>query len=283
MNSFKNNYLLWTGAGIFFCAFVVYFTILSINPSLFSPNNKFEEFPSVIALLIFTVIVGPFLEEIIFRGIFTERQGFKITFLLGALLYCLLTGNYYLISLVGLSALLIWKNRSNTTEFYIINALLFALVHYKIIYFHSFYDVIPIFFQFGFGLVLIWLVINFGLKLAVVFHMIYNAVLMGSFVFPLQFVDEKIITSKTDNLELNYGRTGIFGNSKISHYPNDVAAERVTIKQFAKLFEMDPQSIKIQDSLSWDRFNFRVKSKSNKKITAEEVKEILQKENLIEK
>ena len=98
---YKENNLLKSGIIIFLGSLIGSIILSSFNESEFSSRiTRFNDFTLIHFIAAFTI--APVLEELIFRGIFTEKKIFKYVMYLGALLYILLLQNYYLIPMLAI-------------------------------------------------------------------------------------------------------------------------------------------------------------------------------------
>ena len=278
-----NNRLLYSGAVIFFCTSIIYIIISTQSPDILPDNDKFGSFDNVFLIILSTLLIAPIFEEIIFRGIFTKRKFFTYYFYIGSLLMIAITKNYYLIALLILIFIIrLGKFKESFTSYCLI-AFLFALMHYGLDDFSNLYSFIPVFFQFSIGLILTWIVINFGIKWSILSHFTINFTIIASVIFVLQFPDKEKHFIENENNELNWEKTSILGKSNIVFSENRVEAERVTIEKFLKTFNNQAvRNIKINDTLKLYRFNFKIESKNNIKLKENEINELFLKAKLIE-
>lgn len=283
MNFKKENFLLYMGAGIFSCTSIIYSIINYNYPHLIQSSEKFGNFNNVFLVLISVLIIAPIFEEITFRGIFTSKKLYIYCFYLGSIILILITKNYYLFLLLILHYLmLIFKQNKSKITFFSVS-LLFALIHYNTDDFVNIYSVIPVFFQFSIGLLLIWITINYGLKYSVLSHFIINLIIILPIIILLQTPDIKIKEVKYKKNRFTWQKTPIFGNSKFSFSPNKVVVQRLTIEQFTKLFNnKELEELKINDSLKYFRYDITIESTSDENLKPAEIKQILLKYQLAE-
>jgi hypothetical protein len=161
-------------------------------------NSKFELYAFA------AIIIAPILEELVFRGIFSKTKLLRIFSLItlpsfvfyiadGFLTYATIFA-YFVFSM-----LYILKNKPKVFPImFLLNSVLFSLAHYKITDFSSLFSSVPFFIQFSLGLILIWIIINFGLLRAILFHFLWNLIAFGLMLFPLQFVDDKVQEIQTE-------------------------------------------------------------------------------------
>lgn len=281
LSSKKYNYLLFIGAGIYFCTIVLYTYLSYFHSEKIPINNKFGDFDNIFLILISTLIIAPIIEEVVFRIIFLQNSVAKYIFFGGVAIFIIITKNYYILFLLLLFLIINikLKNYRNVYSF-ILNALIFALIHYKLSDFSSFYSFVPVFFQFSLGLIFIWMIINYKLIVTIISHSIINALIILPVVMMLQFPDSKKNEIKNDETILQWEKTPIIGTSKIIYTNNSISAKRITIGNLLNLFE--EKEPLIHDSLKLYRYNFEIKSKNNKNINKEELKKLLIESQLLQ-
>lgn len=200
----KNSWLLAVGGLSLLIAipFLFYLGSEVVVPSR-SPASSLPMY------VLSAIILAPVLEEISFRGFFTGRKFLPVVSLIFICFFVFTQGSHPLhFSLLGLFLLaFIWHyfqpNKVLLNSSFILNAALFALIHYQIESLAS--PVIPLT-QFGFGLILIWVVLNFGLLRTILFHGILNAVLILILVGGLQFPEQRVHEIETDTYTLQWKR-----------------------------------------------------------------------------
>lgn len=277
------NSLLYSGAGIFSCTSLVYFIISSKYPNLIPTSNKLGNFDNIFLIILSTLIIAPFFEEIIFRGIFTKRKIYLYCFYIGSLIMILLTKNYYLILLVILFFMIQLKKNEYLKISYYVGSFLFALIHYSFRDFENTYSFIPVFFQFSIGLILIWITINFGIKWSIFCHFLINSLIILPIILLLQFPNMKVKFIEDEKNKISWQKTTLFGSSNIIYTSKNVDAKRVTIEQFVKLFnDNELKKVKINDSVRLYRYNFNLETKNGNEVKARDVKKLLIKSKLIE-
>ncbi|MGV4415198.1 CPBP family intramembrane glutamic endopeptidase [Chryseobacterium sp. T1] len=254
----KENQLLYAGVGIFFSTLILYGLVTYYWPDVTPPASRLNLFDGNILLIMLSALVlAPILEEVIFRGLFLKRLFFSLCFYGGSLLMILYTENYYLLILL-LAVFLVDYHFKAIRCVYILNAILFALIHYKLSDFASLLDVIPVFFQLSLGLILIWITLNFGLKRSMLAHFGVNFLIFMPFFILLQFPDKKQEHITLDHHDFKWQKTSVLGPSKISYSPQRVSAERLSIQDFINLFEDRKLHLEISDSLRFFRYDFEL-------------------------
>ena len=280
----KNNYLLKVGAGIFFCTTILYSIINYYDATLIESKDKFGDFDSILLIFFSVIIIAPILEELIFRGFFLKKKIFTYLFFGGGILFTFIAQTYYVIILLFIIGVLDFgfKINRNSKIIYFLNSLFFALIHYNLDVFTNIYSIIPVFFQFSVGLILIWITINYSLIKSMIFHLFFNFLIVGSLLFALQFPDTKVNTIKDNNIVFTYHKTPVIGKEIFTLTPKEVRYETTTIRMFAKLLKVEEKNYTINDSLRFYRYNFDLKKTEGKELESEEVENILRKAKLIE-
>ncbi len=283
LKSKKENHLLYWGAGIFSCTLIVYTIISSYFPNLTKTRDIFGDFDNILLIIVFTLLLAPVLEELIFRSIFIIKKNYIFCFYIGVVAMILVTQNYYLF-LILITTFFIYRKRKtfNTNPLYFLNSLLFALIHYKLSDFTNIFSFIPVFFQFSIALILIWITINYSLIWSMVLHFFINASIIIPLVFLIQFPEMKQNSIITNEIKFEWKKTPVLGKTKIIYTSDKVEAKRITISQLIKIFNPKEIDFQVNDSLKYYRYNFTIENLNNHKIELKQVKKILINHNLIE-
>ena len=156
-------------------------------------NSRLNIQGNFISVAFFSIIIAPFFEEIAFRGYFTKIKKIQIISLVCLGLYVLLFFNSINVILFLLFLFLLFLNRKNERKKnwgIIVSIILFGTLHYQVSDFTSLVFLYSIFIQIGLGAVLLWIVINFGLKRAMIMHALFNFIMLSYSYF--------LIINKTD-------------------------------------------------------------------------------------
>lgn len=165
---------------------------------------------------------------------------------------------------------------------YFLVSVLFALIHYSVSDIDSIFSVVPIFFQFSIGLILIWITINFGLRWSMLIHFFINFSIITPLIIVLQTPDKVTKQIEYNSSKLIWQKNTLIGESKFSYTSNKVSAERMTIEQFTKLIgRKESQKVNVNDSLKYYRYNF-ILEKGNEDQDFNDIKQLLIKSQLIE-
>ncbi len=279
----KDNFLLYTGAGILTCTLFLYLLINYLSPDLIPVSDKFGDFDNIVLILLFTLIIAPVTEEIIFRGIFLKKKIFKYLFYFGSILFITITSNYYLIFfLIAIFYFDFYRKNNFTNVLYLLNSALFALVHYKLSEFSNIFAVLPVFFQFSVGLILIWITINYGLVKSMVAHFLFNFIIIFPLFLVLQFPDTEQKKLKTNDVILEWNKVEIIGWYKIDYSERRISAERISLNSFLDLYPDIKKKVSVNDSLRYFKYNIEVKSVRNSKISEQDLLNALLKTKLVE-
>lgn len=280
----KNNYLLKYGAGVFFCTSILYSLINYYDETLFESTDKIGDLVSLYSVIFFILLIAPVFEELVFRGYFLNNKFFTFTFYLGVALSIWMTGTYYSLILLLVIGLLEFglKIKRQSKIMFFLNALLFSLVHYKISEFTNPYSIVPVFFQFSLGLILIWIAINYNLYKSMLFHFCINFFIIGSLIAALQFPDSNIEVIQHDETVLTFQKSPIFSSKNGITTNSEITSNGSTIREFANTAKVPKNNYSIHDSLRFFRYNLNMKNTTGGKIESNEAENILRKAKLIE-
>jgi glucan phosphoethanolaminetransferase (alkaline phosphatase superfamily) len=164
------NWILYSGIGcLLLGSLILYFFDGEYVNSRQDINGAF------LTLLLFGIIIAPVFEEIAFRGYFSKIKKLQILSLVILLLYVIIFFNIINLSLFLLFLLLLIINKGKENNFiFIVSTIFFGVMHYNVSDFTSLLAFNSIFFQIGFGAILLWIVINFNLKRAILLHSLIN-------------------------------------------------------------------------------------------------------------
>lgn len=206
---YQHNKLLFSG--------IVFFIIGSVLGIILEDENvssRMVFFDNFILNFVLAVLAMPVLEELIFRGLFYKKK-YKILFYLGSLLFIILSKNYYLIVLLLLAAYLLemkitlFRESSNLLLIAVLVTAIFALIHYQISDFNALSTSVFVLSQFGLGLILIWIVLNFSLKKAIITHALYNFILLLPVFIFLEFPSSEPKHIIDNGYELTYKQIAV--------------------------------------------------------------------------
>ena len=189
------------------------------------------------------VIIVPIVEEIVFRGLYTQKKIFIWVYGIGVFSYILLTKTYLVsipVFLVHLWIIGQQKKGVNRYVFlgYFINSLLFSVMHINITKEFEVLILLQTGVRLGIGMILIWLVLNFNLFVSIVVHALHNFI-----IFLLQFmvfysninplVDNNV---NIDNYKLEWQvNITLFTSKKISLINDTLKCHNCTFLEFMEL------------------------------------------------
>lgn len=232
-NRFKENWLIVLGL-ISLCAaigFIIIFKEEKLFPRGIDPSSY-----SFVIFALSAVIFAPLVEELSFRGFYTSKRIFIIIsiFLLPVFLFFAASEYWFVLAIFYLFLFLHYKlNRPWIWKVSIVmNVLLFASMHYginDIIGFKAY----TFLFQFAFGFLSVWIVINFNLFKAMIAHFVWNAVVVSILFFSIQFPDETVNTYNNELFTASWSKVPYFRSKQQKYFINDhkVMAENVTAKK----------------------------------------------------
>ncbi len=273
----KENKLLYLGTAIFCCTLLVYYTLLIYKIDVPFNNDKFNGFNNFLTIAFSTLIIAPILEELIFRGIFVNEKRYKLFFYIGSVGFCLFTSNYYLIIIPLFLFVNKFKNKNNN---YFLATVLFALVHYSLHDFKNIISIIPAFFQFSLGLILLWIAINYGLKKSILAHFLINLSVIFPLFLVLQFPNTDKNSIKNDIIVFEWQKTPTIGNTNFVFTPKEITANRLSISDFINIYGDSKENYPINDTLMYYKFNFKIQSSEN--LDRQAIIQTLYKAKLIE-
>jgi len=277
------NNLLKFGTILFFGSLLGSIILSYFNESEFSSRiTRFNDFTLIHFIAAFTI--APVLEELIFRGIFTGKKIFKYVMYLGSLLYIILLQNYYLIPILAIFIVAFELNRSKNIPYHIyyINAVLFGLMHYEFNDLKLLDTWIGIVMTSGMGLILIWMVLNFGLIYSILLHALNNFVAIAIVVLGNETSDMTLKKVETQDFTMKYQRVSFFiknGNMEVENN-KFLKAENMSISNIHNALCSDEKL----DDLYFGKFNVSIERKSNstKKLNCESFHQLLNKTDLKE-
>ncbi|WP_279197218.1 CPBP family intramembrane glutamic endopeptidase [Chryseobacterium indoltheticum] len=277
------NNLLKFGTILFFGSLLGSIILSYFNESEFSSRiTRFNDFTLIHFIAAFTI--APVLEELIFRGIFTGKKIFKYVMYLGSLLYIILLQNYYLIPILAIFIVAFELNRSKNFPYHIYysSAVLFGLMHYEFNDLKLLDTWIGIVMTSGMGLILIWMVLNFGLIYSILLHALNNFVAIAIVVLGNETADMTLKKVETQDFTMKYQRVSFFikdGNMEVENN-KFLKAENMSISTIHNALCFD-ESL---DDLYFGKFNVLIERKSNstKKLNCESFHQLLNKTDLKE-
>lgn len=202
------------GIFIFFGSLICNIIFSYFNESEFSSRvTRFKDFTLIHFVAAFTI--APVIEELIFRGIFTGKKIFRYVTYTGLLGYILLLQNYYLIPILTAFIILYELNKKKEISGYIyfINALLFGFMHYEWNDLKIPDTWIGIVMTVGMGLILIWMVLNFGLIYSILLHAFNNFIAIAIIVIGYEISDMSLKEIETKDFTMKYQRVSFFVGS----------------------------------------------------------------------
>ena len=263
LTKYKENYLL-KGAGVGFGTFLLIEVILLNSKGYLVNPTRLDGFTNFRNFVLSAIILAPILEEIAFRGFFTKHKILKIVSLIGLSLFVFSVSKLYLIILIPYLCLsvLVYSEKINIDRriLYFISALLFALVHYKVKHFSNIYAISPIISQFSFGLLFVWLTINFNIIVSIGVHFLTNLSIIILLFLPLQNPDQEEYTQVIDGYEIKWERTAVLNNPMMVSKPSkyEVKAKNVTPIELYKFYGTVNGQIK--DYELFAKYNINIKS-----------------------
>lgn len=280
---YTENNLLQSGIILFLGTLLSSIILSYFNESEFSSRvTRFNDFTLIHFIAAFTI--APVLEELIFRGIFTGKKIFKYVMYLGSLLYIILLQNYYLIPILAIFIVAFELNRSKNIPYHIYysNAVLFGSMHYEFNDLKLLDTWIGIVMTSGMGLVLIWMVLNFGLIYSILLHALNNFGAIAIVVLGNETSDMTLKKVETKDFTMKYQRVSFFIKDENMQVEVNkfLKAENMSISNIHNALCFDEKL----DDLYFGKFNVSIERKSNstKKLNCESFHQLLNKTDLTE-
>ncbi len=282
----KDNLLLKLGVAIYCCTLLMLFFFID-EKYYFEKIAKIQNFWLFVFMALF---IAPIFEEISFRGIFVKNKFLNVVSIVLSLFYIIITNNHYLI--IFFLSFVIIKLFINKVRFlnywylYIINSIIFSLVHYKLNVFLNFERVLPVFIQFSAGLILIWVVINYGLICSMLVHLFMNFLVIIPLFISIQYVDTKEKTTENNMYQLKLVETPILnGSITVFNMPNEreVIIKKANLFKIMNYFNIDVKRYKPVNN-PFINYNLQLSTKKEDlKIEESEVVKLFIESKLIEK
>lgn len=243
LTNYRHNWILVSAisCGVVFSLISLFFDTKSST----SHVGVFDRLP-ILLVIVVGVVVAPVLEELSFRGFFSNSNRLRIIALIGFLFYIVLS--FYSKYSIGFAVLalvlalvlimLYYKYRSSVVFilFVIFNAIVFGLIHYSIEDFSKpgFQFVLV---QIGGALLLTWITMNKGLFFSMLFHGLWNLGALSIFVYSLQFVPKEINIIEKNSIKIVYQQVPIMDSNTVSvtNTADGLTAKNVTIQTFLDL------------------------------------------------
>lgn|SRR5699024_10916060 len=223
LSSYKENWLLKWGAISFLLLIILiflnYFHLVELSVIYGSQSGN-----QLIRFVFMGALIAPVIEEIAFRGIFLKS---KIWIFLGFIImggYAIKLTNiiFIIFYFIHIVLFLIWysgsrENISFKRSIYIINAVLFTVAHITEEYsLFSLDTALQIISGITVTFFCIWLVINFNLASAIMFHILWNSMFLSVHLLELQYPDTTIYTIENEAIRIDLQQNKLYPFD--SHY-----------------------------------------------------------------
>lgn len=289
------NWLLQLGVASFVLLIVLHtlFAALEIDyppisRDMMGDNVSFELF------IILGVIIAPFFEEIAFRGFFTGKRWLRIISFIVLLVFIGLSFSYFSLVLLLLYILSVYLNdrsgKKRINLLLVMNAVLFAGIHYTANDFITSFGTVSILAQFGMGLILLWITINFGLLKAMLFHAFYNGLLMGLLFMTLEYPSLEKHIAESEHLTIEYQEVP-FTKSRESSFTREDSNDTLYIKNMrmnsAGRLLIETSSLSDEkpwaESVPFMKYDLKVYTNNKEEVDtySEELYQLLKNEELI--
>lgn len=276
IKNYKNNKLLFWGLACIITSFITAFIINNLSSAKIENNMLYRLNDLTIFQLVLALTLFPMLEEIVFRGIITNKRLLKFVFYLGCFFYIIILKNFYLLPILLLCAYFNEYSK-NETIFYFINALLFSLMHHsldELNHLNTFYSLVG---KFGGGIILIWIVINFGLIYSFLLHSFINFFALAWIILSYELTEYKKVFAETNDYSIKIEKVSFFDkNSTIeTDMKSKLTATNATVLEVSETFCSHNNSINY-----FGRYNIEVFSKNpiTNKLDCSKINELIVKE-----
>lgn len=252
---------LWKLAILFYCQFLFCQLFFETSDAY---NIKYGDssLTSPFVFILVFILIPPFIEEIIFRGIHTKGKisiVLSIIFYLGSTLMLFYNGLkiwWLLMILTPFVILFVIKINTSMSKGFIIiySTFLFTLAHYSNeITLQEF--ILNSGNYLAAGFFLSWVVINYNLFKSILVHLAYNTLVLSFFIL---FSDKTFIESKNENITYSIEQISLFNKSKsISRTSNSLIAKQANLSVILSHLEIPKGSnIYIESPIS--KFNIKI-------------------------
>lgn len=242
--------------------------------------------------LVMAVITAPIFEEVAFRGNFSQMRFLRLISVIALPLFLLSAQADWLdwlLLFVFYTTYFLSKrypdNRVLLKLSFLINAILFGSIHYKMSDFIAFDTAFYVLFQIGLGLILTWIMLNYGLLRSMLFHSFYNLILVVPLILYVQFPEENLRYFENEYVQIEWRKVPAMNNSVAAYKASDSLIS-VTNFEGAVLYNvLKTDSVsqrKIRSSEPWSKFNFKIvlKDTTNKVKIEDEAMRFLENEML---
>src|SRR5690625_322365 len=229
LTSYQENWLLKWGAIGSLLLVLLLIIILSFSIETTYAPSASSRGPQVVVFILSGIFIIPIIEEISFRGVFLKNKwwavlGFILMGLYATILvnltYTIIYVFYLIYFIIGL-----YKYKNNVfyiRGLYVLNALLFTVAHITDAFAFFSLDIIVRFVSaFSVALICIWLVINFNLLRAIIFHVTMNGVFLTSLFITLQYPDTTIHIVENDAMRIEWQKSKLYPFEKEFINQND--------------------------------------------------------------
>lgn len=236
------NWLIYLGGVLLPLSFIFIIFSYDENHQINSRevlNTKFELF------VILSIFIAPLLEEFVFRGFFSKKKLIKIFSLISTPLFILYFVenpiSYYVLPFYLISCIFYFFKSSKLiiNLIYLLNAFLFSIVHYKIADFSKFSTSTPFLIQFSSGLILVWIVINYSLMKAILFHFLWNFILVGLLFISIQFVESDVKKFEEGHYTISIEKVPRYPsrNTSLSYSSNGIVIKYMELREIHKIMK----------------------------------------------
>ncbi|MGM0635608.1 MAG: hypothetical protein ACQESK_06050 [Bacteroidota bacterium] len=163
----------------------------NINPrENFSMNSSFYYF------VVYTILIGPLLEEFLFRGVFIESKiakGLSVVLVNVFLIYFENLLSLILLAVFDLIVLFFFLRPKATKRILIYSTIfMFAYSHYTINDLSSLNGFFYSFFHLSVTFLFTWVILNYNYTVSVFVHSVFNSIIIAIFSFGLNSIDGQI-------------------------------------------------------------------------------------------
>jgi len=197
------------------------------------------------------IILAPLLEETTFRGLFSKNKYLRVVSILAQLIVLIMIFNQNAIGLIiggisliyGIWAIVKKPNTSTLRGLYFLNAFFFASLHYTLEDLQYISTASPILFQFSFGLIFIWLVINYSLSKSILAHFSLNLIFLFFGFLSLQIVDKQTHLQTFEKGQISWSQNPLYPKTKSSISFNDssITINNMSVLKVLEILKQEDQ------------------------------------------
>lgn len=280
----KANYLLFIGAGLFFCTLFLMSFFQEELLAVGYESSRTKILDNFVLSFFLAIFINPITEEFSFRAIFTKNRFLKLISCCGIPLFIIVSSNYYLLILYVFFLIVLKFYSVNSLILYITSSLIFALAHYQLKDLFYLGEIVGLINHIGFSFVMIWITLNFKFYKSVFTHALFNMAIMLPIFISLQFPDQTVQEIKQNGVSIRWRKVPIFAESPNMQMGGDfVDIRNYTLKEFQNILHISKNKYVVVEGNNYYKFEVKIESSENSNLNEKQILVMLLKAKLIEK